>query len=181
MPLQDYNNGSSNRLADAIFSYAEQDAQLRIGNPFASRNDQQAVSLKLQYYSSIYDAYRKTVHKEEKPSLRYVRHEIAKMNAALNPTAFNRFLYSTIIDRIRNFVNGNDLNYRHHNNHINTIITDRIREHNLASLTESMRNAGFKHNIEGPLAKMINRDLSQFHMENHAWGEKLRLGVNTLK
>lgn len=158
------NNGYSNRVVDAICFYAEQEAQFMINNPLESRYNLQEVTYKLQYYGSIYNKIQKTANADEKLSLRYLRHEIAKMNARLNPTFLNRMLYSTIANAIRNFVNGNNLLYARLDNNIKDIQRNLIQEHNLNALSAAMKKAGFKSEIEGALRKMIDHDLPQFHI-----------------
>lgn len=165
MPLQDHiNDDYTNRVADAIYLYTEQETQLRISNPLESRYDSRSLSLKLQYYNSIHNTFRKHANPYEKLSLRFMRHEIAKMKARLNPTTLNKILYSPIANRIRNFINGNNLAYARHNNTITSIERELIHAHNLQTLTASMKKGGFNFEIEGTLKKMIDQDLPEFHI-----------------
>lgn len=166
--MKDYtNNGYSNRVADAIYLYAEQDAQLMISNPMGGRSSLHDIELKLEYYSDIYNKYRRRPNADEKLSLRYVRHEIAMMKARLNPTILNQILYSNVADSIGSFINGNRQFYKNHNSTIKDIQRDLIQEHNLQALSTSMKKAGFSFQIEGKLKKMIEQDLPQFHIRDY--------------
>lgn len=155
---------STNRITDAIYMYAEQETQSFISNPLASRNLNENILLKLQYYNGIYNAYRKTADREEKRSLRYIKHEVDKMSAKLHPTTINRILYSEIFNSLRNFINGNNIAYKLHNEAIKRIETDLIEQHNIRNLSHEMKKNGFKLELEGTMTKLIKQNLPQFHV-----------------
>jgi hypothetical protein len=165
MPMKtSISDGTSNRVADAIFLYAEQEAQLYISNPLEGRYDLHAVDLKLQYLTSVYNTFRKNPTPDEKHSLRYLRHEIAKMRTRLKPTTLNKVFYSRIANSIRNFMNGYNLIYAKHNKAIKKLQQDIIQAHNLHNLSASMKKAGFNIEVEGTLKKLIDHDLPVFHI-----------------
>ncbi len=157
-------DGSSNRVADAIIQYAEQEAQLYISNPLEGRRDLRDIELKLQYYNNVYNRFRRNATSDEKVSLHFMRHEMGKMRARLNPTMLNQILYSPVGNRIRNFINGNNLLYAKLNKKIKEIRADLVKEHNLQALSSSVKQAGFKIEIEGALKKMIDQDFPASHI-----------------
>jgi hypothetical protein len=164
MDLPNTSYDYSNRVADAIYLYAEQEAQLKISNPLMATKDKFAIELKHQHYNNIYKAFQKKPNRYEKLSLRYLKHEIAKMNASLQPTLFNKILYSRPGNTIRNFINGYNLAYARHNSTIKNVQRELIQNNNLQQLSTSMKKAGFNFEMEGPLKKMIEQDSPDFHL-----------------
>src|SRR5687768_10869792 len=91
--------GNYDRVAEAILEYAAEEAKLKIFSPLqTSRED---TDLKLDHYTNMYSAFRKSAVGPEKQSIKYIRYEIARLKAKLNPTFFNRVYYSEITDAIR--------------------------------------------------------------------------------
>ncbi len=155
-----------NRVNTALFLYAEQEAQLKISNPARYATDQQATALKWQFYNNIYQAHKhsKDATPEEKLSLRYVRHEMAKIQAALRPSALNRLLYSRPVNAIRNFANGNNLWYREIHREARAIQQDILFAHNLDTLKQHLKQAGFSLNLDNVLERMLKQDFPTFHI-----------------
>ena len=152
---------NSDRVADSIFEYAAQDAKLKLYSPLqTSRED---IVLKLSHYSNIYSAFRKTASGQEKDSLKYLRFEMARLNAKLNPNFFNRFFYSEIADSIRELFRGKSDPVAYFQKEIQQIEKDILQEHNVQSLSASMKKMGFQVEMEAQLRKMINHDFPQFH------------------
>lgn len=166
MPVLDQinsNNGQSNRVFDALLLYAEKEAQFNILNPVGGR-DLHAAALKLLHYTHIKNAYRKKANKSEKQSLRYVRAEIAKLKARLNPTLLNRILYSNAVNIIRNFLKRRTRLFAAHSKPLAAKQKTLIQEDNLQSLNESLKKAGFKFQIDGALKKNMDQGFPQFHL-----------------
>lgn len=157
-------NTPTNRVAEAIYLYAEQEAQFKISNPVESRYGREPISLKLQYYGSVFQSLRKQATPQEKHSLRYLKHEMAKMRSSLNPNFLNKVLYSTIVNKIRNFIKGNSLFFSHHDKAIKALQKEIFLEDNLHNVSTEMKKAGFKFEMEGTLKKMLNQNLSHFHV-----------------
>lgn len=158
------NRDYSNRVADAIYLYAEQDAQLIISNPAGSRKSRDDIELKLRYYRDVLKKFRKKPSPEEKKSLRFIRHEIGNMKARLKPNLLNRILRSKPGNAIRNFLRGNRKLVKSYNDAIKNVHRELIQEHNFDSLSTAMKKNGFNFQMEGTLKKMIAQDLPQFHV-----------------
>lgn len=153
-----------NRVTEAIYLYAEQEAQLQISNPHALRSDPHSIALKLDYYRDVFAAHRKKPNPQEKAALSYLYREISKMHAQLHPSLFNKIIYSPLIERARSFVSGNNILYRQYGETIRNIKKEVVKEHNLAILSEHMKKSGFKFEIDDTLKRMIEQDLPQFHI-----------------
>ena len=103
--INNNNNGRSNRVLDSLLLYAEQEAQFKIFHPVGG-HDLHTAELKLQHYTNIYNTCRKNANGDERKYLRFVHNEIAKLKARLNPTLFNRVLYSGIVNNLYNYLTG---------------------------------------------------------------------------
>jgi hypothetical protein len=158
------NAGYSNRLLDALRVYAEQDAQLKIANPRGHSTDRSALQLKYLHYTNIYKAFKKGANREEKKTLRYIRHERAKLRAKLRPTLVRRVRYSRIMDVMAGFLVGRYTMYKWHNQTLQNDQKDVLRMHNLTNLQDGIKKAGFNISVEGPMQKMVDLNLPEFHL-----------------
>ncbi len=158
------NSGYSNRVLEALRVYAEQDAQLKIANPRGHSTDRSALQLKYLHYTNIYKAFRKGANREEKKTLRYVRHERNKLRAKLSPTLCRRGRYSRSMDEMPAFVLGRYSMYKWHNHTLQNDQKDVLRTHNLSNLQDGIKKAGFNNSMQGPLQKMIDLNLPEFHL-----------------
>ena len=159
------NTRYSNRVLDALRLYAEQETQLLIANPRGHRTDRTAMQLKYQHYTNLNKSLRKGADREERRSLQYVRKERGKLRAALSPTIARKILYSGIVDTVRNFMAGKHTLYKWHYQTLQNDRQDTIRTHNLVSLQDSLKKTGFNMSMEGPLQKMIDLNLPEFHLQ----------------
>jgi hypothetical protein len=164
--LDDNISPGSNRVAGAIYFYAEQEAQQLASNMGLTRFDPRNIALKLDYYRQVRQKYRKTrpLTRDEKKSLRYTRKETRRLKAQLKPSTWKRFWHHRVTSTVRHYLAGNRRLYKKHDDAIKQIQKDYFQEHNLHALTESMKKAGFKFEIEGPLKKLIAQDLPRFHL-----------------
>ncbi|TXJ29012.1 MAG: hypothetical protein E6Q24_04870 [Chitinophagaceae bacterium] len=164
--LDDNISPGSNRVAGAIYFYAEQEAQQLASNMGLTRFDPRNIALKLDYYRQVRQKYRKTrpLTRDEKKSLRYTRKEIRHLKTQLRPTTWKRFWHHRITSTVRHYLAGNLRLYKEHDEKIEQIQKDYFQEHNLRELTESMKKKGFKFEVEGPLKKLIDQDLPRFHL-----------------
>jgi len=158
------NTGYSNRVLDALRVYAEQDAQLKIANPRGHSSDRSDLQLKYLHYRNIYKAFKKGANREEKKTLRYVRHERNKLRAKLRPSLFRRVRYSRIVDVMAGFLIGRYGMYKWHNQTLQNDQKGLLRTHNLSNLQDSIKKAGFNNSMEGPLQKMVDLNLPEFHL-----------------
>ncbi|GAB3022880.1 hypothetical protein GCM10027051_29580 [Niabella terrae] len=83
----------------------------KCNNPVGYGSDRQGLALKYEFYNSILQNYKKGTTSAEKFSLAYVKHEMAKIKAVLEPTALRRLLYNRPMNAVCNFMNGNNLRY----------------------------------------------------------------------
>lgn len=154
----------SNRVADAIYLYAEQEAQAIISNPLKGIEDPENLRLKYQVYSSIYDHFKKKPNDVEQLSLDYVKRELAIIQSKLTPTFLGRLWNAQPILFIRDYFDPIGKAYVVHSTAIRTIHTERIQAHNLQALQTSLKSAGFTSELEGSLRRMIAQDLPAFQL-----------------
>jgi hypothetical protein len=163
--LQDhFSSQNSNRVAEAIFLYAEQETQLKISNPIESRRDNYDVELKINYYKSILREYRKTKDRLEKNALRYVRHEIRRLQGQLKPNLFNRIYYSDIAELLKTWMRGEKDPVSYYQKAIREMERERIQNYNVQSLSTQLKKAGFNLEMEGALKRMVAQNFQQFHL-----------------
>ncbi len=161
--INNNDNGHTNRVLDSLQLYAEQEAQFKIFHPVGG-HDLHAAELKLQHYTNIYNTYRKNSSRNERKYLHFVHNEIAKLKARLNPTLFNRVLYSRIVNKLYNFLAGKAKLCEFLNKSLADIEHNVIREHNLGSITDNLKKTGFTFQIEGTLRKMMDHGFPKFHL-----------------
>lgn len=157
-------NASNNRVADAIAIYTEQDALQKISNPAAWRTDLSAITLKQQYYNNILKTYRRKLSPQEKQSRRYVKRELRRMKATLNPTILNTFFQLPVINAVRAVVTGNYQQYKMQDAAAKEIEKSLIRTSNLQSLKEQMQKAGFSLQVDTTLQNMLRHGFDSFHI-----------------
>ncbi len=155
---------NSNRVSDAIFLYAEEENKLKISNPRESNRDEYNIQLKLDYYQGIAKEYRKTKNKVEKQSLLFVRHEIRRLKAKLNPALFNRIYYSDAAETIKSWLRSKNDPVNYYQNAIKKIDKELIQNHNLQYLSSELKKVGFNVEMEASLKRMINQNLPEFHL-----------------
>jgi hypothetical protein len=155
---------NSNRVEEAILLYAEQDAKLKINNPALARNDAYDIELKLNQYRSIVIEFRKSKNPQEKQALKYIRHEIRKLDAKLKPTWFNRFFYSDLIEEIKGRIRSENDPVNYYQRATGNLQKELLRQHNLKNLSAELKKAGFTFEMEGSLKRMIGLNLPEFHL-----------------
>jgi len=165
MPSQTYlYDENNNRVMSALLLYAEQEAHMKINNPMVKSGDRSAMALKLDYYSSVYKAVKKNKTPHEKHSLRFIKSEMSKMKAKLQPTLLKRIWYSRPGNAVRHFVSGNNMNFKVHKLNISRLQQDQVQDYNRQNLSAAIKNAGFTVSMEGVLNRMISQDLDKFHI-----------------
>lgn len=165
--MQQQNNhtaGNQNWVLNALREYAEQEAQLKIAKPGGHANDLYAGQLKYQHYGHIHKALKKGATPEERRSLRYIRHERAKLRAKLNPSLLRRIRYSPLVDSLISLLARNYILYQRHHKVLGREQSETIKAHNAANLQDALQKAGFNRSMEGPLQKMVALDLPEFHL-----------------
>lgn len=153
-----------NRVTNALLLYAEQEAQLKISNPAGHAVDRQGLALKYEFYSSIVQTYKKGLTLEEKFSLAYVRHEMGKIKARLQPTVLRRVLYNRPVNAVRNFMNGYNIWYSRLNHEMQSIQKDILLAHNLETLKAGLKAGGFSLNMDNVLERMLKQNFPSFHI-----------------
>ena len=155
-----------NRVLEAVLLHAEQEAEHRVNNPAAKRNDPQALDLQRKHYQNIIAAYRTTkgLTPAERKTLRFVRHALRKIIALQNPGSLNAILYNRIINWLVNSLLGRQQNYGSHNKILAAYEKSTALEVNAAVLQQSMKEAGFRNHLEGPLKKMLAHNLPEFSL-----------------
>lgn len=158
------NEPNQNRVAEAIFLYAEEENKLKINNPLESKQNEYNIRLKLDYYQGIAKEYRKTKNKLEISSLLFVRHEIRKLKAKLKPTLFNRLYYSDISEIFKNWIRGKGDPVSYYQKATITLDKQLTQNHNLQFLSSELKKVGFNSEMEANLKRMINQNLPEFHL-----------------
>lgn len=158
------NDSNSNRVAEAIFLYAGEENKLKINNPRESNRDEYNIKLKLDYYQGIAKEYSRTKNKMEKYSLQFVRREIKKLKAKLNPTLFNRVYYSDVSEALKALFRSKDNPVTHYETAIKKLDKELVQNHNLQFLSSELKKVGFNVEMEGSLKRMINQNLPEFHL-----------------
>lgn len=156
--------GQENRLMDAILLYAEQDAHYRANNPVGSRDDRQASELKKQYYTDLKKHFSRKLNKPEKATRRFLKNEIRKLLVQTNPSLINILLNGRLSRWLRNLITGNRQIINLHQTAVMRLQKQIGMERNLAHLTHTVKQAGFRQDISAILNKMIAQELSSFHI-----------------
>ena len=154
-------NNFSN-IREALFAYEEQQTPYKMNHLFLGKRDEKALELKLNFYKNLIKAYRNTHNKQDSETLRYVRLQSLVIETRLRPTFFKLLqLLQMVLGRIitRNL----KAHFRYHGE-IKKFEKQQILKHNLDTLHQNLKSLGFNMNIEGPLQKMMQHDLAEFHL-----------------
>ena len=160
------NNGSTNRVLDAILFQAEQEGKYRAGNPAAQRNDPESLRLRRDQYQAIRQAYRRRpgLSRMEKDTLVYVRKKIRALNAQLAPNALNWLRYSRVVQWLVNRVMGRSDLMKTNERQVRAVEGQSINSENVKQLQAMVLAAGFTVNLEGPLKRMVAHQVPSFHL-----------------
>ncbi len=154
---------NDDRVADALYHYAEQETRFRLNNHMNLELDKSTTKLRLDFYQNLLSAYRKSATPTEKNTLRYVRKEARKLKARLEPSLLNNFFYSRASTLLWGFLFGKSAGSIMHTRNIANIQKDALQQYNLYTVQESMRRAGFNHNMEGTIKKMLDLGMPSMH------------------
>lgn len=151
-------------VLDALRDFAEQETRYKTQNPFAMRESTASLSLQLEYYQSILKAYGKSRDKQDRNTLPYLKYQLKKIQAKLRPTLWNIIAYSPLVEAARLFLAGNYARFQWHEKTMANVSIVQMQSANLQSLQEALRAQGFSLSMEGPLQKMLQHDLDNFHL-----------------
>lgn len=157
-----------NRILNAVILHTEQEAQYRVDNPASHRKDPYNLNLQKKHYEAVLLESRnmKKLTPEERNALRYVRHEIRRLNAQLEPNLWKTILYNDLINRMFNFLLGRQANYSNHGQILKSYEKATVLETNFTNIQKSMRDLGFQGNIEQILKKWMASNLSEFSLRH---------------
>ena len=146
-----------NRILNAVILHTEQEAQYRVDNPASSRKDPYNLNLQKKHYEAILLESRqmKKLTSDEKSTLKYIRHEVRRLNAQLTPNLWKAILHTPFVNRIFNFLLGRQSNYSDHNQILKSYEKATVLETNYTNIQKSMRDLGFQVNIEQTLKKLM--------------------------
>lgn len=161
--------GPANRVLDAILLHTEQEAAYRIENPAHRKNDPSNLVDALRHYQQVLGRYRKEkkLLPIEKATLRYVRHEIRRLNARTRPTLAKRLLYSTPVNVAFNFLLRRHKNYKNHNRQLETVENGTVIQFNLQSLQKQLSAKGFDFDLSQPLTRHLSHQLDAFRIRHN--------------
>ncbi|MBC9909125.1 hypothetical protein [Chitinophaga varians] len=159
-----------NRVKEALHLYVQNEAQHIAANPAGWKNDIAGYELKYQWYSEVARAYssgfgrKNKLNPAEKQSLNYVRSELKRMRAVINPTTLNRFYNHPVVYAIRSFLGGNNRNFNQHTRDLQQVTRAQLKHLNLEVLRQSMQQVGFSEAMDTSLQKMMEQGFDQFHL-----------------
>lgn len=153
-----------NRVAEAIMLFAEQDAKLKINNPVLASQDTRDLILMLNQYRSIETEFRRTKNHLERMALKFVRYEIKKLKAKIEPTWFNKIYYSEFAEKVKAAIRGENNPITYYQKTCSNIVKELTQQHNLQNLTAELKKSGFNLEMEGSLKRMISLNLPEFHL-----------------
>jgi hypothetical protein len=158
--LSSQNNFSNVR--EALFAFEEQQTPYKMNHFFLGKRDEKALELKLNFYKNLIKAYRRTHNKQDKQTLRYVRLQALVLETRLRPTFFKLLrLLQMFLGRI---ITRNLKSHFQYHREMKKFEKQQILKHNIENLQQNLKSFGFNMNIEGPLQKMMQHNLAEFHL-----------------
>jgi hypothetical protein len=153
-----------NRVKEAMVLLTEPEAKYQVDNPSVKQNDPHSLELRKKHFKSIVAAFskKKDLTRDEKQSLKYVRHELRATKAKIEPTIFSYIVYSTAINKLINAVLGNRENFKSHREFFGKTEDNAIQEYNLQNLLTSLQKAGFGKNLAFSLNVALSNGMDNF-------------------
>lgn len=153
-----------NRVKQAFIDFTEDEAKYRVENPAAKRDDPMTLEHYKKNYQAIIQAYRKVKGKtdDEKNTLRYIRHEVRRINAKLKPTLLKRILHNRVVNWAFNTLLGRQANYTQHKEKFELYEKWATLETNSKELQKQLSAKGFTVNLEQALQKRMSHNLPEF-------------------
>ena len=155
-----------NKVVEALMDYHEQETRYMLGNPLAATGDRAAIAMQAQYYGSIYDNFKRHATGEEKKSLVFVKNEIKRLRAELQPNRLIKLWHRPIFSRVRYWLKGTLDLHRRHRNHLAAAERTMTQQHNVSLLAKAAKNQGFKQSLEGPFQRMVALNQPEFYLRH---------------
>jgi len=143
--------------------HTEQEDAHRIKYPASRKNDPANLAKTLHHYRQIVQRYRKQKQllPEEKATLRYVRHEVRRLNAKLNPSLGKSVLHNKVVNWVFNSLLRRQGNYTRHNREFNSVTKAAAVQYNVQKLDQQLIEKGFNLDKE-PLTRHLTHELNEF-------------------
>jgi hypothetical protein len=156
-PNQRYAERPGNPTLDKILFFADQEATYKVNNPLARKDDPVALDHLKKQYENILSGLRETrrLTPEEKRTRAYLRHEVRRLRATLQPTFVRTVIHFRPINWLLNALLGRQANYRQHQRVIHGSSQKTLVEYNTAQLHQQMAEVGFTGQIETALKQMM--------------------------
>jgi hypothetical protein len=155
-----------NRVVDAIMEFQEQETRYKLGNPLAATGDREAMVMQAQFYSSVYDNYKRNATGQEKASLRYVKEEVRRLQAKLQNNRFAIIWHSPFLSALRFRLNGTLNIHRIHRNYLADARRTMTEQHNVTALAKAAKAQSFKQSLEGPIQRMVALNQPEFFIRH---------------
>jgi hypothetical protein len=155
-----------NRVVDALLDFHEQETRYMLGNPLAAAGDLEAVSMRAQHYSSIYESYKRQATAQERTSLVFVKSEIKRLQSQLQANRLVKLWYHPFSSRLRHWLTGTLELHRRHRNHLAGAQRTMMQQYNVVLLSKATKAQGFKQSLEGPLQRMVALNQPEFYIRH---------------
>src|SRR5258708_8269268 len=85
---------STNRIMDIVLLYAQLETEHRVSNPTSRKDSPDALATRANQYENILSGYRKMkgLTRQEKNTRSFVRYDLLRTNAKMNPPVANLVL-----------------------------------------------------------------------------------------
>jgi hypothetical protein len=153
---------------DALLYYAEQEAAYKVQNPLTRKDDPAILQHLKGQYENILSAFRKTrgLSREERKTRAYLRHEVRRLRAKLQPTIFRSIVYARPVNWLLNTLLRRRANYRRHAQTVSAVGKSTLIEYNVAEIHQQMAKVGFTGQIESALKRLMNHNLPAFSVRH---------------
>ncbi len=148
---------STNRIMDIVLLYAQLETEHRVSNPTSRKDSPDALATRANQYENILSGYRKMkgLTRQEKNTRSFVRYDLLRTKAKMNPTVANRVLYSQPVQSVLNFLKGTYENRAIHDKVLAGYEKKTTLDTNVVSILQQMKAAGFKDHVAGLLRQLL--------------------------
>ena len=157
MPQTAITDGLPNRVLDAVALHVKDEALFGVDNPGYKNTDPQALELRRRHLEGVLEGFRKykDLNRLEKNGLKYVRHEIRKIRVKQNPTFLRVLFYAKPLRWLVNLIRRRNTYYNGFNRSMKDYGKEIARNLNAANLQETLKEYGFKNQLEGPMIERM--------------------------
>lgn len=147
-------------LLEGMQSLARSEGSQRALSPAIKRNDPEMLKVREDYYRQLLKV--RPRRRAERPTRRYIRHELRRIKAIQKPTLLNIILFNRRVNRAFNWLRGRQHNFATHEQQVFGLQQSISAAESAAQITDKIRSIGLNFQDEAFVKKNVAMGLDYF-------------------